>query len=264
MPYNKNQAEPEYDYYEDDDEIDIMRLLGAIKKHAKIILIISILAALLTMAYLVFFVTPMYRSDFTIYVNNRADPSDQVAVSSSDISASRSLASTYSEIITGRTVLLEAAGRCGLSALPYKTLLNLVEVKTSSTSELITVYVQGTSPENSLYFARAIGQSASAQINSIVDGSSMRIVDEPVLPDGKYSPHYIRSCVIAFVAAAFLLCVLFAILEMLDDTVKDDKTLEDRTGIPVLGMIPDVDAAKAQKNKRYYYGDYEQEGKKNG
>lgn len=241
-------------------EIDLLEVFKTLKKHMAVIIAFAILVAVMAGVFLLFFVTPMYRTSFTVYVNNRSGNGEISAVTSSDISASKDLATTYSEIITGRTVLLEAAERCGMSALKYDALKDLVEAKKSSTSELITVYVKGTSPSNALYFARAIAQSSSAQIDSIVDGSSMRVVDEPYEPEGKFSPSYTKDVVTAFIAAAVLACVFFVALDIINDDVRDEKTLEEKTGIPVLGAIPDFDVARKKNSKGYGYG-YEDAGK---
>lgn len=258
MSVNTQTADFDYEYQ--DDEIDLLEIFKSLKKHMAAIIAFAILAAIIAGVCLLFFVTPMYRTSFTVYVNNRSGNGEISAVTSSDISASKDLATTYSEIITGRTVLLEAAERCGMSALKYDALSDLVEAKKSSTSELITVYVQGTSPTNALYLARAIAQSSSAQIDSIVDGSSMRVVDEPYEPEEKFSPHYTRDVAIAFIAAAALACVFFIVLDSMNDDVRDEKTLEEKTGIPVLGAIPDFDVARKKNSKGYGYG-YEDAGK---
>lgn len=244
-----------------EDEIDLLELFKSLKKHIFPIILFALLVAVIAGACVYFLVTPMYRTSFTVYVNNRTNSGEISAVTSSDISASKDLATTYSEIITGRTVLLEAAERCGMSALKYDALKDLVEAKKSSTSELITVYVKGTSPTNALYFARAIAQSSSAQIDSIVDGSSMRVVDEPYEPEGKFSPSYKKDVAIAFLAAAAVACLFYIVRDMLNDAVLDEKVLEEKTGIPVLGSIPDFDVAKKKNSKAYAYYGYEEAGK---
>lgn len=245
---------PESRFTDDVVEIDLLALLNALKKHIAVILVFTVLVALIAMVYTAFAVTPMYRTSFTLYVNNRTDTSDLNTVSSADITASRNLASTYAAIITGRTVLTDAAEKCGLQAVKYNRLKDLVTAETSSTSEIITVYVQGTSPENALYFARAIAQASESQISAIIDGSSMRVIDEPYLPEAKYSPHTFRTGAIAGLLGLFAVCAFYAIRELIDDAVKDEKALEEKFGVPVLGTIPDFDAAIRHKAD-YAYGE---------
>ena len=132
---------------QEEDVIYILPLLQALKKKLGLILIIAAVCAAAGFAVSKFVIAPTYRTAFTVYVNNKAESGETTALSSSDITAAKSLASTYAEIITGRTVLTEAAERCGLSSLKYDTLKELVSAETSSTTEIITVYVKGGSPE---------------------------------------------------------------------------------------------------------------------
>ncbi len=245
---------PESAFMDNVVEIDLLALLNALKKHIAVIVIFAVTVALIALAFTAFAVTPMYRTSYTLYVNNRTDTSDLNTVSSADITASRNLATTYAAIITGRTVLMDAAEKCGLQAVKYNRLKELVTAETSSTSEIITVYVQGTSPENALYFARAIAQASGSQISAIIDGSSMRVIDEPYLPEGTYTPHIFRTAAIAGFLGLFAICAFYVIRELMDDAVKDEKALEEKFGVPVLGTIPDFDAANKHK-ANYAYGE---------
>ena len=247
--------------FEEDEEIDLIPLFKAIVKNLPLILLVTLLAGALTFGFLKLFVTPMYRTSFTVYVNNKADSSGSTSLSSSDISAARSLASTYSEILTGRTVLEDAAERCGMESLKYNELKALVEAEASSSSELITVYVKGTSPENALYLARAVAQAASGHISTVIDGTSMRVVDEPYKPEGIYSPKFLKYSFIAAVLGCLLACGVIVVAELMDDSLKDEKTLEERFNLSVLGFIPDFEAAqKSARRGNGYYG-YESAGK---
>lgn len=240
---------------QEDDEIDLLPLLQALKKKLGLIIVITVIAAALAFAVAKFIIPPTYRTSFTVYVNNKTDSGETTALSSSDITAAKSLASTYAEIISGRGVLTSAASKCGFNSMKYGELKELVEAKTSSSTEIITVYVKGSSPENALYFAEAIAQVASGQVSEIVDGSSMRVVDEPYLPEGVFSPNSLKVAAIAAVAACFAVCAVIVIKELMDDSVKDEHMLEDRSGIPVLGSIPDFDSASKKAYGYYGYGD---------
>ena len=236
---------------EEDNEIYLLPLLQALKKKLGLIIVITIIAASLAFVVAKFIIPPTYRTAFTVYVNNKTDSGETTALSSSDITAAKSLATTYAEIISGRGVLTLAASKCGLDSLKYEELKELVEAKTSSATEIITVYVKGSSPQNALHFAEAIEQVASGQVSEIVDGSSMRVVDEPYLPEGVFSPNSLKVAATAAVVACFAACAVIVIKELINDSVKDEHTLEERTGIPVLGSIPDFDSA-SKKDYGYY------------
>lgn len=232
--------------------IDLLPLLKAVLKRWWVVAWVTVLCALAAFAGTKLLVTPTYRSSFTAYVNNRAESeSEQTVLSNADLSAARSLTYTYAQIMRSRTVLETAAEQ---SSLPYTyaDLADMVSTSILSNTEIIQVYVTSPNPSVSKALAEAIAEVSQEQIASIVDGSSMRIIDEPQMPTGIYAPNYMKNAVIG-AALGFLLAVAFIVLrEILDDRVKDEESLESRFGISILGSVPNT-ASAAKVGSSYYY-----------
>ena len=240
-----------------EDEIDLLPLLKAVKKKLPVIIAIALVGGIIAACISLFMITPMYRTDFRVYVNNKADNDYQESLTSADVSAARSLASTYAEIIESRTVLQSAAENCGLGSLDYeKQLLKLVSAEPSDTTELITVYVKGTSPSNALYLAQAVAMSAQSRVSNIIEGSSMVVVDEPYMPTEKYSPSNAKNAIIGAILGGVLAAGIVVVKEIMDTRVKDEQTLEERFGIPVLGTVPNFADANKSSSYSYSHGGY--------
>lgn len=241
---------------EDAASVDLLPLLLAVLKRWWIIGWITVLCGLAAFAGTKLLITPTYRANFTAYVNNRAETESeqQTVLSNADLSAARSLTYTYAQIIRSRSVLEMAAEQANL---PYNfsQLSGMVSTSIMSNTEIISVYVTSENPSVSKALAEAIAQVSQSQIASIVDGSSMRIIDEPQLPTDIHAPSYGKAAVIG-AAIGFLLAVAFVVLrEILDDRVKDEESLESRFGVPILGTIPNTaSAAKMGGSKYYAYG----------
>ncbi len=239
----------------DDEEfvIDLVPIFKALRKHIILILAVALLFGATAWIGTHVFVTPTYRTSFRVYVNNSQDTSEKTTITSSDLSASRSLANTYAEIINGRTVLTKAAEMTGIFS-GYSAVKNMVNVSTSSTTEIITVSVTTNSPDVSLKLAENIIVMAEEQVAGIVDGSSMRVIDEPYLPTSIYSPHYKRDAVIGAVIGLMLTMLIIALIEILDTRVRNEDSLEERYGIAILGSIPNQEAARKSGSSYYAYG----------
>lgn len=244
----------------DELEIDLFQLLMVLKDKAVLILAVAVICAAAAFGGTKALIAPSYRANFTVYVNNRAGTENLTSLTSSDLSAARSLANTYAKIISSRSVLMEAADRVRLP-MEYSALSKLVTVETSTNTEIITVYVEGASPENALYLAQSIQMVAQEQITAIVDGSSMRIIDEPVLPRGIYSPSYMKNATIGGLLGALIVMMIVVIKELMDDRIKDENTLEERFGFAIIGTIPNA-ALAAKVNDTY--GGYGQAPKRRG
>lgn len=240
---------------DDETVINLAPILKALKKGIPWIIAAAVICGVLAYFGTKLFVTPTYRTQFRVYVNNSQNSSDKTSITNSDLNASRNLASTYAEIIKGRTVLTTAAQKAGLS-LGYSKLNSMVNVDLGSATEIIKVSVTTESPELSKEYAGAIIEVAEEQISNIVEGSSMRVIDEPYLPTGIASPSYRRNAILGAAIGAVLVIALIVLREILDNRVRDEETLEERYGIAILGAIPNYDSAtKAGSNySKYGYG----------
>ena len=235
----------------EEETIDILPILTELWKKWFLILIAAIMLGAIAWLGSHLFLTPTYKTSCRVYVNNMLDSSGKTSVTSSDLNAARSLANTYADIIAGRTVLEEAARAIGIDR-KYSQLNHRISVSTSSTSEIITISVVDASPQVAQALANSIIAVAQDHVANIVDGSSMRVIDEPYLPQDIYSPSYAKNGVLGALAG-MLLAVTFVVLQvLLDNRVKDEDMLEKRFGIVVLGSIPDFEEAK----KSGSYGSY--------
>lgn len=223
--------------------VDMLRLAQVIWKRAWIIILVAVLVGAAVFAGAKMFGTPRYRSNFTAYVNNRQGTAEgQNITNSSDISASRNLTYLYAEIIVSRSVLLDAAQACGLD-YTYGELHDMVKTSVSDTAAIINVVVETEDPVEAQQLAAAIAAAAAKHVERIVDGSSMRIVDAPVLPNVPFAPNSRRVGLLGGLIA-LVVCVVFVILfDVIVDKVGAPKELTERHGLPVMGVIPDMEQA---------------------
>ena len=113
----------------DELEIDLGQLVGALVKKAWLISLVSIVCAMAMFFGTYFFVTPTYKASVKFYVNNSALSSlSEVAmdsISSGDISASRGLVKTYIVILKTRETLNDVIDYTGVDRT-YSQLKNMI------------------------------------------------------------------------------------------------------------------------------------------
>ncbi len=234
-------------------EIDLVLMFKAILRRLWVVALVTILAGAITFVGVKLFVTPTYRSSFTAYINNKKDV-DMSAVTGSDVQASKSLAKTYGEIITGRTVLKGAAKSLDLN-LSYSELKKMVSTSISNETEIITVSVVSTDPVLSFNLAEAVRDTSLKEVTNIIEGSSMKIIDHPEIPTGIYRPNYMRLTLFGALAGFFITILIICIRQYFNDKVLDENELEERYTIPVVGIIPDmINTDKGKGSYYYYYG----------
>lgn len=240
---------------EEEDTIDLLPLIRAVLRKWWLILLVACLCAAAGYAAVHAFVSPTYRATFSAYVNNSVDTHSQSPITSSDVAANKSLANTYNKIIISRAVLQQAADEIGC-ALTYKQLKQMVESSVETNTEIITVTVTTHDPLLSKDLADAVYKVAAEVGAAVVDGSSMRAYEVPVLPEGIYSPNYTKTAILCFAAGFLLTAFGVMLLEYLDNRVKSQESLEERFGLVVLGSVPNFTAAFNGNGSNRYYNSY--------
>lgn len=219
--------------------IDLLRVAQIVWKRMWALLLAALVMGTAVFVYTSVFVTPLYRTNFTAYVNNRMQTESPSGTSTSDLNASIGLSHLYGEIVESRAVLTDAAEKCGLT-YTYAQLAGMVNTTISEKAALITVVVTAPDPVLAAEFAAAIADVAPDHVARVVDGSSMRIVDDPVQPMSPSSPNTVKSAILGGMMGFLLAAATAVVLELLYDRVQSDEDLERRYGIVVVGRIPDA------------------------
>lgn len=239
---------------QNDNGIDLWRFVEVFIKRFWLIALAAVIVGAASFIYTKTCVTPLYRTDFTAYVNNRVTNDDKVTTNTGDLNASIGLMYLYNEIISSRSVLTEAAALCGLD-YGYGTLAGMVSTSMPEKAALIRVFVTADDPEVAVRLAKAISQVAPEHVARVVEGSSMKIVDDPVRPTAPFSPNAFRSAIIAAMIGAVLAYVAFVLLDLINDIVQGAEDLENRYDVVVVGKIPDMaQMSKGDRYSKYGYG----------
>lgn len=237
-----------------DNQIDIISLMMVMLKKIWIIILAALVVGGACFSGAKFLITPTYQASFTAYVNNRSQQSNyQDTISSNDLTAVEKLVSAYSKTITSRNILQSAASRAGMDD-EYDVLAEMVSTQVESDTGIVHVYVVDTSPESAYQLAKSIAKVAPELIPDIIEGSSMKIIDMPTLPDSIYKPSYLKWTAIGVLLGGMLAAAYIMIRVLMDDKVKNENDLESRFSLPVVGVIPDM--MNTSKGSHNYY-DYE-------
>lgn len=247
--WQNNNHQPE------EREIDIFRLIQIVWKRAWLIVLVTAIFCVGSYLYSALFITPTYRSDFTAYVDNRMTTAENSGMTTTtDLNASIYLTYLYEDIIISRSVLNDAAAKCGLD-IPYKSLKSMVSTSVADDAALITVSVVATDRQVAKDLATAIAEVAPDHVARMKEGSSMRILDAPLLPESKNAPSNTKNAMIGAVIGFVLITVLVLVVDLVNDIVRDVDELEHRYNVVVVGNIPDLAAGdKGQDNYAYAYG----------
>lgn len=190
-------------------DLELNSIFMALLRRKWVILGVSLLGAAFFYAYSALFITPMYCATVSFYISNTANADVQM-LTSSDVSASENLVDTYVYILSSNTVLDAVAAKSGLD-VSGSALREMVTVSPISGTGLCKVEVRSPEPQLSADAASAIARCAPAEVASIVEGSTVKVVERAELPDTPVTPNLPRNTVTGLLVG-FLLSVCVVLL----------------------------------------------------
>ncbi len=232
-------------------ELDLWKLLGVIWHRVWVILLVAILCA--TFAFLIthYLITPQYESSAMFYVNNNSLSMGDTSfsITSSDITASKSLVDSYIVILNARSTLNDVIDYAGVNR-NYSELKNMISAASVNSTEVFQVVVTSPDPMEAEKLASAISYILPKRISSIIEGTSAQVVDTAIVPSNPSSPSYAQNVIVGFLLG-IIISVLFIIIRMIMDvTIRTEEDVAQICRLPVLSAVPDM--AAPSKGKYYY------------
>lgn len=242
-------------------EIDLRRLFGALIQRSWLIGIVSVLCAVVMLVSTLLFVTPLYQSSAMFYVNNNSMSIGEAAlsISSADISASRGLVKSYIVILNSRESLNDVIDYAEVDRT-YSEVKRMISAEAVDSTEIFKVVVTSPDPEEAEKIADAIAYILPKRISSIIEGTSAKIVDSAVMPVKPSSPNYMKNSLIGFLVGFIMSAGAVALWVILDTTIRTEEDVAQNCKYPVLASVPDME----QPSKGGYAYGYDRNQKKNG
>lgn len=244
-------------------ELDLFQVVNILWQKALIIILAATIFGAASFAGTFFFISPKYKATTSMYVNNSSFSfgATSFSITSSELSASNTLVSTYIYILESRTTLEEVISEAGLS-YTYEDLEKMIDARAVSDTAAFDVTVESENPVEAELVANTIAKILPDRIAEIVDGSSVRIVDYAIIPAHRSSPSYIKNTLIGALIGGILssavVLAMFVTSEKRNDDIRSVDDLKDMyPDIPVLALIPDM---RISGKKGYYYSSYYGEG----
>ena len=231
--------------------IDLLRLIHILWRKAWAIALVAFIFGMTAFIVTTAFVTPLYKSRALMYVNssNVSFGGTKLSISQAELSAAQSLVDTYIVILNTRTTLNDVIEQTGVD-YTYEQLTKMISAASVNSTEVFYIEVTSPDPKEAELLANTIAQVLPEKISSVVEGSSVRIVDYAVESAKKDSPNVALNVIISVLLGIVLACGTIVVGELMDKQIHDADYLLQVYDIPVLAVIPDL---LATNSKNDYY-----------
>ena len=234
-------------------EIDLLKLGKSLWHYAWLLVAAMVVCGALAFVCARFMITPLYEASSMLYVNNSSVSlgSTKVSITSGDLSAQSGLIDTYSVILTSRNTLEAVIDKTELP-YSYEQLKPMISAGSVNNTGVLRITATNDDPAVAAVIANALTDVLSERIVSIVEGSSVEVVDYAVVPTTAASPNVMRYTLIGILLGLVLSAAFVVLRTLMDSTIRgEDFLLENYKDIPVLTMVPDLNS---DKQGGYYYG----------
>ena len=161
----------------------------------------------------------------------------------------KELVATYAEVLSSNTFLQMVAEESDLG-YSYRDILKMISMTDKNDTEILVISVESYDPGHSHIIAQKIVDLAPTFINEIVEGGSVKVLDQPVYSDTPSSPNLFGNIQIGVILGFLLSLVIVFVIEMLDNKVKDADAVAEMFKYPILGEIPFFSTTTTKNTKK--------------
>ena len=212
-------------------EIDVLYLLRKLWSRKFFIIFIALVVGTIALLGSVFLIKPKYTSTTRIYV---------VSITNQDLQAGSYLVKDYQEVITSNEVLSSVIDKEKLSLTPNE-LSSMISVTIPTDTRVISISVEDDNAQEAATIANTVREVAAEKIKAVTKVDDVTTLEAAEVPKEPSSPNIKRNTLIGVIAGGGLAVISIIILEVLDDRVRRPEDIEDVLGLPLLGIVPDID-----------------------
>lgn len=238
-------------------ELNLQEILYAMLNKIWLVILAAAVGGLGMFIYTSKFVTPMYRTSITMYVNNSSKLLDKEQIveyiASSDLATSERLVTTYVTILQSNKVL-EPVCEHIKEEYDYRVTPALIRscmtAGAMNETEVFRVTISHADPKVATIIANTIADVSPDVIGEVVEGSSTKVIDRAKKPTVPYSPNVAQNTLLGIAGGILVAIVVIGATVLMDVRVRSEEDLASLSDTPVLGVIPDFDV---EEERGYTY-----------
>ncbi|NQG98078.1 capsular biosynthesis protein CpsC [Streptococcus suis] len=220
-------------------EIDVLYLLKTLWRKKFFIIVASLVTTVIAFVISAFLMTPQFDSTTRIYVVNQSVEGAQ-GLTNQELQAGTYLVKDYKEIIMSQDVLSQVEEELNLD----EALASKVSVSIPVDTRIVSITVRDSDSNEAARIANSLRTVAAKKIIEVTKVSDVTTLEEAIPAKSPSSPNIKRNLALGFMAGAFLAASLVLVMEVLDDRIKRPEDIEEKMGLPLLGVVPNINKLK--------------------
>ena len=218
------------------DELNLKELFRYIVSKFYVVLIVLAIVLAGGEFYALAIKTPMYNSTTKLVLTEQKT---NTVITTNDVTLSNNLVKTYSEIVKSRDVLSKVIDELKLG-MSVDQLAEKINVSSVTNTQLINVTVSDKDAEMAQKIANSVAKVFKAEIVTLYKIDNVQIVDKATAATVPYNVNYTKQTIEYALAGLAAGIGIVLLMFYLDNTIKNSQTVENKTGLVVLGVVPNA------------------------
>jgi capsular polysaccharide biosynthesis protein len=225
-----------------EETISIKDIFKTLKKRWKLIMLLTLIAALISGSISYFLLTPIYQSSTQILVNQKQSENQ---LDSTQIRSNIDMINTYSVIIKSPAILEKVIDKLELDQ-SVDQLSQKITINSQENSQVFSLTVQDSNPAKAVEIANTVSSIFQKEIKDIMKVDNVSILAKAEIKENPtpVKPNPLLNIAIAVVVGLMAGIGLAFLLEYLDNTIKDEDDIERLLDLPLLGSIQKISQHK--------------------
>jgi capsular polysaccharide biosynthesis protein len=225
-----------------EETISINDIFKTLKKRWKLIMLLTLIAALISGTISYFLLTPVYQSSTQILVNQKQSENQ---LDSTQIRSNIDMINTYSVIIKSPAILEKVIDELELDQ-SVDQLSQKITINSQENSQVFSLTVQDSNPAKAVEIANTVSSIFQKEIKDIMKVDNVSILAKAEVKENPspVKPNPILNIAIAVVVGLMAGIALAFLLEYFDNTIKDEDDIERLLDLPLLGSIQKISQHK--------------------
>ena len=221
-------------------EIDLRFLFEILKKNIIPLVLVTVIVGAMSFFGSMLFIPKQYEADAMLIVNNKQ--TDNQGVGSGEIIAAQNLAEVYSIIIKSDTVLQQVIDDLKLN-MTYEQLYKAISVSSVDSTQVISVKMRSTDADFAKKIIADVVKVAPPIIADKVEAGSVKVISEARISNNgnPVSPNLTKNAMFGAVIGFVITLAVVFIKAFFRNTLKTENDITNTLGIPLLGIIPEID-----------------------
>lgn len=220
-----------------DDTMNLKELFFVLRKKLLLIIGIALLAGTVGALYTHYFVHPQYEATTRILVNQQ-DSGKSTLYTTNAVQTNMELVNTYSVIIDDPSVLNQVIANLNLK-LTAGQLAGLLTVSPLQNSQVFSLTAKTGNPELAVQIVNQVAQVFKMQVRNVMQVDNVSILSPATFAASaaKVSPNLKMNTLIGTALGLALAIGLVFLFDYLDDSIRTQRDVRRKLGLPVVGVI---------------------------